>query len=332
MVEEGGMKAVLCKQFGPPESLVLEAVASPTPGPGEVRLRVHAAGVNFPDTLIIEGKYQYKPEFPFSPGGEVAGEVLEVGAEVTEVAPGDRVMAGMTYGAFAEEVVAGAERVMRIPDELDFLTAASMSLTYGTAAHALIERGRLQAGETLLVHGAAGGVGLSMVEVGKAMGARVIATAGTEEKLRAAKSHGADEVINYVENEFRDAVKDLTDGKGADVICDPVGGDVFDQSLRCINWGGRLLVIGFASGRIASAPANLVLLKGCSLVGVFWGSYIERDPEGNAANFERIFQWWREGAIKPHISHTFPLAQASDALYALLERKVIGKAVLKIVD
>ncbi len=326
------MKAVLCKQFGPPESLVLEAVASPTPGPGEVRVRVHAAGVNFPDTLIIEGKYQYKPEFPFSPGGEVAGEVLEVGAEVTDVAPGDRVMAGMTYGAFAEEVVAGAERVMRIPDELDFLTAASMSLTYGTAAHALIERGRLQAGETLLVHGAAGGVGLSMVEVGKAMGARVIATAGTEEKLRAAKSHGADEVINYVENEFRDAVKDLTDGKGADVICDPVGGDVFDQSLRCINWGGRLLVIGFASGRIASAPANLVLLKGCSLVGVFWGSYIERDPEGNAANFERIFQWWREGAIKPHISHTFPLAQASDALYALLERKVIGKAVLKIVD
>ncbi len=326
------MKAVLCKQFGPPESLVLEAVASPTPGPGEVRLRVHAAGVNFPDTLIIEGKYQYKPEFPFSPGGEVAGEVLEVGAAVTDVAPGDRVMAGMTYGAFAEEVVAGAERVMRIPDELDFLTAASMSLTYGTAAHALIERGRLQAGETLLVHGAAGGVGLSMVEVGKAMGARVIATAGTEEKLRAAKSHGADEVINYVENEFRDAVKDLTDGKGADVICDPVGGDVFDQSLRCINWGGRLLVIGFASGRIASAPANLVLLKGCSLVGVFWGSYIERDPEGNAANFERIFQWWREGAIKPHISHTFPLAQASDALYALLERKVIGKAVLKIVD
>lgn len=326
------MKAVLCKQFGPPESLVLEAVASPTPGPGEVRIRVHAAGVNFPDTLIIEGKYQYKPEFPFSPGGEVAGEVLEVGAEVTDVAPGDRVMAGMTYGAFAEEVVAGAERVMRIPDELDFLTAASMSLTYGTAAHALIERGRLQAGETLLVHGAAGGVGLSMVEVGKAMGARVIATAGTEEKLRAAKSHGADEVINYVENEFRDAVKDLTDGKGADVICDPVGGDVFDQSLRCINWGGRLLVIGFASGRIASAPANLVLLKGCSLVGVFWGSYIERDPEGNAANFERIFQWWREGVIKPHISHTFPLAQASDALYALLERKVIGKAVLKIVD
>ena len=326
------MKAVLCKQFGPPESLVLEAVASPTPGPGEVRLRVHAAGVNFPDTLIIEGKYQYKPEFPFSPGGEVAGEVLEVGAEVTDVAPGDRVMAGMTYGAFAEEVVAGAERVMRIPDELDFLTAASMSLTYGTAAHALIERGRLQAGETLLVHGAAGGVGLPMVEVGKAMGARVIATAGTEEKLRAAKSHGADEVINYVENEFRDAVKDLTDGKGADVICDPVGGDVFDQSLRCINWGGRLLVIGFASGRIASAPANLVLLKGYSLVGVFWGSYIERDPEGNAANFERIFQWWREGVIKPHISHTFPLAQASDALYALLERKVIGKAVLKIVD
>lgn len=326
------MKAVLCKEFGPPESLVLEEVPSPVPGPGQVRVRAHAAGVNFPDTLIIEGKYQYKPDFPFSPGGEVAGEVLDVGEGVTAVAPGDRVIAGSLYGAFAEEIVADEDRVMRIPDELDFLTASSMSLTYGTSAYALIQRADLRPGETLLVHGAAGGVGLTAIEIGKVMGARVIATAGTEEKLQAARDHGADEVINYAEGEFREAVKEMTGGKGADVIYDPVGGDVFDQSLRCINWNGRLLVIGFASGRIPSAPANLALLKGCSIVGVFWGSYIQREPEENAANFEKIFQWWREGALKPHISHTFPLAQASDALYALLERKVIGKAVLKIVD
>ncbi len=326
------MKAVLCKQFGPPESLVLEEVPSLVPGPGEVRVKAHAAGVNFPDTLIIEGKYQYKPDFPFSPGGEVAGEVLEVGPGVTGFAVGDRVIAGSTYGAFAEEMVAEADRVMKIPDDLDFATASSMSLTYGTTAHALIQRADLQPGETLLVHGAAGGVGLTAVEIGKAMGARVIATAGTDEKLAVARAHGADETINYTEGEFREAVKEMTGGKGADVIYDPVGGDVFDQSLRCINWNGRLLVVGFASGRIPSAPANLALLKGCSIVGVFWGSYITREPEENAANFERVFQWWREGKLKPHISHTFPLAQASDALYALLERKVIGKAVLKIVD
>ncbi len=326
------MKAVLCKQFGPPESLVLEEVPSLVPGPGEVRVKAHAAGINFPDTLIIEGKYQYKPDFPFSPGGEVAGEVLDVGPGVTGFATGDRVIAGSTYGAFAEEMVAEEDRVMKIPDDLDFATASSMSLTYGTTAHALIQRADLRPGETLLVHGAAGGVGLTAVEIGKAMGARVIATAGTDEKLAVARAHGADETINYTEGEFREAVKEMTGGKGADVIYDPVGGDVFDQSLRCIAWNGRLLVVGFASGRIPSAPANLALLKGCSIVGVFWGSYITREPEENAANFERVFQWWREGKLKPHISHTFPLAQASDALYALLERKVIGKAVLKIID
>ncbi len=326
------MKAVLCKQFGPPESLVVEEVPSPVPGPGQVRIRVHAAGVNFPDTLIIAGKYQFKPDFPFSPGGEVAGEVIEAGPGVGGVAPGDRVIACMTHGAFAEEIVTEQERLLRIPDELDFPTASSMFLTYGTSAYALGQRAELRPGETLLVHGAAGGVGLTAVEIGKAMGARVIATAGTAEKLQAARDHGADEAINYTEGEFREAVKQLTGGRGADVIYDPVGGDVFDQSLRCINWNGRLLVIGFASGRIPSAPANLALLKGCSIVGVFWGSYLERDPEGNAANFEKIFAWWREGALVPHISHSFPLAQASEALHALLERRVIGKAVLRIVD
>lgn len=326
------MKAMLCKEFGPPESLVLEDIAPPPMGERDVRVRVHAAGVNFPDTLIIAGKYQFKPAFPFAPGGEAAGEVVEVGSAVERFKPGDRVIAGMTYGAFAEEVVAEEQRVMGIPDDLDYPVASSISLTYGTGAYALMQRGNLQPGETLLVHGAAGGVGLAAVELGRVMGARVIATGGSDEKLAVAAEHGADEVINYADGEFKDRVKELTDGNGADVIYDPVGGDVFDQSLRCINWGGRLLVIGFASGRIPQAPANLVLLKGCAIVGVFWGGWIQRGGEDNRKNFEKIFPWIREGKLRPHISHTFPLEQAADALYALIERKVIGKAVLKVID
>ena len=326
------MKAMLCKEFGPPESLVLEEIAPPPMGERDVRVRVHAAGVNFPDTLIIAGKYQFKPAFPFAPGGEAAGEVVEVGSAVERFKPGDRVIAGMTYGAFAEEVVAEEQRVMGIPDDLDYPVASSISLTYGTGAYALMQRGNLQPGETLLVHGAAGGVGLAAVELGRVMGARVIATGGSDEKLAVAAEHGADEVINYSDGEFKDRVKELTDGNGADVIYDPVGGDVFDQSLRCINWGGRLLVIGFASGRIPQAPANLALLKGCAIVGVFWGGWIQRGGEDNRKNFEKIFPWIREGKLRPHISHTFPLEQAADALYALIERKVIGKAVLKVID
>ncbi len=326
------MKAMLCKEFGPPESLVLEDIAPPPMGERDVRVRVHAAGVNFPDTLIIAGKYQFKPAFPFAPGGEAAGEVVEVGSAVERFKPGDRVIAGMTYGAFAEEVVAEEQRVMGIPDDLDYPVASSISLTYGTGAYALMQRGNLQPGETLLVHGAAGGVGLAAVELGRVMGARVIATGGSDEKLAVAAEHGADEVINYADGEFKDRVKELTDGNGADVIYDPVGGDVFDQSLRCINWGGRLLVIGFASGRIPQAPANLALLKGCAIVGVFWGGWIQRGGEDNRKNFEKIFPWIREGKLRPHISHTFPLEQAADALYALIERKVIGKAVLKVID
>ena len=326
------MKAMLCKEFGPPESLVLEDIAPPPMGERDVRVRVHAAGVNFPDTLIIAGKYQFKPAFPFAPGGEAAGEVVEVGSAVERFKPGDRVIAGMTYGAFAEEVVAEEQRVMGIPDDLDYPVASSISLTYGTGAYALMQRGNLQPGETLLVHGAAGGVGLAAGELGRVMGARVIATGGSDEKLAVAAEHGADEVINYADGEFKDRVKELTDGNGADVIYDPVGGDVFDQSLRCINWGGRLLVIGFASGRIPQAPANLALLKGCAIVGVFWGGWIQRGGEDNRKNFEKIFPWIREGKLRPHISHTFPLEQAADALYALIERKVIGKAVLKVID
>jgi len=324
------MKAVLCKSFGPPESLTVEEVAAPALREKGVRVRVHAAGVNFPDLLIIQGKYQYKPEFPFSPGGEVSGEVLEVGPGVSRFKPGDRVVAGMTYGAFAEEVVADEHRVLALPDHLDLSVAASVSLTYGTSAYALIQRGQLQPGETLLVHGAAGGVGLAAVEIGKVLGARVIATAGSDEKLAVVAEHGADEVINYSEGPFRDRVKELTGGNGADVIYDPVGGDVFDQSLRCINWGGRLLVIGFASGRIPEAPANLALLKGCSIVGVFWGSWLTRGGDGNAQNMRQVFAWIGEGKLRPHISHRFPLDRASEALNALVERRVIGKAIIEI--
>jgi NADPH:quinone reductase len=323
------MKAVLCKAYGPPESLVLEEIAAPPMRDDGVRIRVHAAGVNFPDLLIIQGKYQFKPEFPFSPGGEVSGEVLEVGAQVGHVRPGDRVMAGMTFGAFAEEVVAPAGRVIKLPDGFDMDAAAGIGLTYGTSFYALKDRGELRPGETLLVHGAGGGVGLAAVEIGKAMGARVIATAGSPEKLKVVADHGADEVIDYSDG-FRERVRELTDGKGADVIYDPVGGDVFDQSLRCINWGGRLLVVGFASGRIPEAPANLALLKGCSIVGVFWGAWLQRDPAGNAKNFEQLFAWLAEGRLRPHISHRFPLARAAEAINALAERKVIGKAIVEV--
>jgi NADPH2:quinone reductase len=323
------MKAVLCKAYGPPESLVLEEVAPPPLREDGVRIAVHAAGVNFPDILIIQGKYQFKPEFPFSPGGEVSGRVVEVGAKVGHVRPGDRVMAGMTYGGFAEEVVAPAGRVMKLPDWLDLTVAAGIGLTYGTSYYALKDRAELKPGETLLVHGAAGGVGLAAVELGKAMGARVIATAGGAAKLKAVAEHGADETIDYTHG-FRDRVRELTGGNGADVIYDPVGGDVFDQSLRCIAWGGRLLVVGFASGRIPEAPANLALLKGCSVVGVFWGSWIQRDPRPNAENFKQIFAWMKEGRLRPHISHRFPLARAADAINALIERKVIGKAIVEI--
>jgi NADPH2:quinone reductase len=324
------MKAMLCKEYGPPESLVLSETEAPKPGERDVRIRVRAAGVNFPDVLMIQGKYQFKPPFPFAPGAEAAGDVLEVGGKVEGVKPGDRVIAMTGHGAFAEEAVVPARKLLPLPDEMDYVTGASIALTYGTSAHALIQRAELRPGEVLLVHGAAGGVGLSAVEIGKAMGATVIATASSDEKLQVAAEHGADHLINYAAGEFKDKVKELTGGNGADVIYDPVGGDVFDQSLRCINWNGRLLVIGFAGGRIPQAPANLALLKGCAIVGVFWGAWTERDPAGNRRNFEQIFAWWREGKLKPHVSHTFPLAQVPDALYALIERKVTGKAVIKV--
>lgn len=324
------MRAVLCKTLGPPESLVVEEVPSKPLEAGQVRIAVAACGVNFPDTLIIEGKYQYRPDPPFSPGGEVSGRIVEVAPDVAGWKVGDEVIAMSGWGGFAEEVVAKAGSLLAKPDTMDPVTAAGFSLTYGTSYHALVQRADLQSGETLLVLGAAGGVGLAAVELGKAMGARVIAAASSPEKLQIAKEHGADELIDYSQVELKEAVKGLTGGKGADVIYDPVGGDLFDQATRCINWKGRLLVVGFASGRIPQFPANLALLKGSAVVGVFWGSFREREPEVNAENFRQLFKLHAEGRIKPLISQTFPLEKAAEALRVFIERKAVGKLVLTV--
>jgi NADPH2:quinone reductase len=302
------MKAVLCKEFGPAESLVLEDVASPVVKKNEVLLDVHAAGVNFPDTLIIEGKYQFKPPFPFSPGGEAAGVISEVG----------------------EKMAVPGYNVLPIPSSMDFNTAAAFSMTYGTSMHALKQRANLQPGETLLVLGASGGVGLAAVEIGKAMGARVIAAASSAEKLAVAKAAGADELINYNETSLKDEIKRLTDGQGADVIYDPVGGDLFDQAVRAIAWNGRLLVVGFASGRIPELPVNLALLKGASVVGVFWGSFAQRQPQDNAANFQQLFGWFAEGKLKPLVSQVYPLSNAAQAINDLGQRKAVGKVVVQV--
>ncbi|GLZ85031.1 oxidoreductase [Metapseudomonas resinovorans] len=324
------MKAVLCKAFGPADTLVLEEVASPEPKKNEILIDVHAAAVNFPDTLIIEGKYQFKPPFPFSPGGEAAGVVAAVGEKVSHLKPGDRVMALTGWGSFAEQVAVPSYNVMPIPKGIDFNSAAAFGMTYGTSMHALKQRANLQAGETLLVLGASGGVGLAAVEIGKAMGARVIAAASSAAKLEVAKAAGADALINYSEESLKDRVKELTGGQGADVIYDPVGGDLFDAAVRSINWNGRLLVVGFASGRIPELPVNLALLKGASVVGVFWGSFAQRQPQDNLANFQQLFAWYAEGKLKPLVSQTFPLERASDAINALATRQAVGKVVVEV--
>ena len=324
------MRAVLCKEYGPPESLVLEEVLPPAMHPQGVRIRVRAAGLNFPDVLMIKGEYQFKPAFPFSPGGEVAGEVLEVGDAVDGIAPGDRVLSVVGVGGFAEEVVANAPAVMKLPDSMDWVSGAALGMTYATSIYALAGRAGLEAGEWLLVHGASGGVGLSAVEIGRAMGARVIATGGDDQKLKIAGERGAEHLVNYRTESFKDRVKEITGGPGADVIYDPVGGDVMTQSLRCINWGGRLLVIGFASGTIPDLPANLILLKSCQVVGVFWGAYAMQWPEQVRADFDQLFSWWDEGKIAPHVSHELPLERTADALHAMINREVVGKAVITV--
>ena len=322
------MKAVLCKEYGPPESLVIEDIASPTPGRGQVVVSVKACGVNFPDTLIIQGKYQFKPAMPFSPGSEVSGIVKEVGEGVDTVRIGDHVIAFTGWGGFAEEVVTEASKLITLPGDIDFVTAAAFTLVYGTAHHALKDRAQIKAGETLLVLGAAGGVGLASVELGKVMGARVIAAASSAEKLAVCKQHGADELINYTTEDLRERIKALTGGNGVDVIIDPLGGAYSEPALRSIAWKGRFLVIGFAAGDIPRIPLNLTLLKGCSIVGVFWGSFTEREPEHNQENLHELLSWLAQGKLKPHISKTYPLEGAAQALNDVLNRKVKGKAVL----
>lgn len=330
------MKAVLCKEYGPPDSLVLEDVASPEPGEGQVRIAVKSAAVNFPDVLIIENKYQFKPPLPFSPGGEVAGVVDKVGPGVTTLKEGDRVIGSCGWGGFAEEIVVDAVRCTPFPDEMDFVSASAFLMTYGTSHHALKDRAKIQPGETLLVLGAAGGVGLAAVELGKAMGARVIAAASTEDKVQVAKDHGADEGFVYPtgeldraqQKELSEKIKELTGGQGADVVYDPVGGDYSEPALRATNWEGRFLVVGFASGPIPKVPLNLALLKGCQIVGVFWGAFTARDPEGNKKNLAELMDWFKAGKIKPHVSKTYPLSDAASALKDMAARKVKGKIVL----
>lgn len=322
------MKAVLCKEWGPPESLVLEDIPSLSPGKGQIVITVKACGVNFPDTLIIEGKYQTKPELPFSPGGEVAGLVKEVGEGVKHLKVGMPVFCLTGFGGFAEEVLAEASVTFPIPPSMDFLNASAISLTYGTSIHALKDRAQLKAGETLLVLGAAGGVGLAAIQLGVQMGARVIAAASTDEKLAFCRANGATETINYQTEDLKARIKELTDGKGVDVLYDPVGGDFSEVGVRSMAWNGRFLVVGFAAGKIPAIPLNLPLLKGCQIVGVFWGRFAQTFPQQNMANFMQLLQWFQEGKLKPHIYKTYSLDQAAAALKDITDRKVMGKVVL----
>ena len=322
------MRAMLCRAFGAP--LEFAEIEPPIPGHGEVRISVDACGVNFPDTLIVDGKYQIRPELPFSPGGEISGEVEAVGAGVDGYAVGDPVMAVTLYGGFAEQLIAQPVQMMHRPDSMDPVTAAAFSMTYGTTMHALTQRANLQSGETLVVLGAAGGVGLTAVELGALMGARVIAAASSDEKLALARRYGATETINYSEVSLRDELKALTDGAGADVIYDPVGGDLGLEAVRGLGWNGRLLIIGFAGGEIQRVPANLPLLKGASVVGVFWGAFREREPDLERANFQQLFAWYEDGRLNPLISAQYPLEQAAEALEVLKTRMATGKLVLTI--
>ena len=324
------MKAYICREFGPVESHKVEEIEDPRAEAGQVVVDVKAAGVSFPDVLIVQGKYQFQPPFPFSPGGEIAGVISEVGEGVVDWKVGDRVIAMTGNGGIAEKVVAFEMTLMPLPETMDFKDGAAFPLNYGTTYHALKQRGQLQPGETLLVTGAGGGVGTTAIEIGKAMGAKVIAAASTEEKLEIAKNLGADETINYSDGELKEKVKALTDGLGADVIYDPIGGDIFLQCMRCVNWKGRVLVIGFASGPIPEVPTNLALLKGCSIVGVFWGRFTGAEPEENSKNFDELFALHAEGKLKPQITKSYSLDDAAEAISSLENRKATGKVVIEI--
>ena len=322
------MKAVLAKTFGPPEQLVLEELPARQAGPGEVVIAVKACGVNFFDALIVQGKYQTRPPLPFSPGGEVSGVIRAMGEGVKGLETGTRVLAFVGHGGYADELVTDAANVVALPAQMDFVTAAAFPITYATSYHALKDRGQLRSGETLLVLGAAGGVGLSAVEIGKIMGARVIAAASSEGKLAVAREHGADLLINYGASDLRERLREATGGKGVDVAYDPVGGAYAEPALRSLAAGGRYLVIGFASGEIPKIALNLLLLKVVSLVGVFWGAFAKAQPQRNAANMAELLAWYTQGRLRSHVSATFPLARYRDALDAVMQRKALGKVVL----
>ena len=326
------MKAVQCQSYGLPETLVLQDMATPAITEKEVLIEVKACGVNFPDALIIQNKYQFKPPLPFAPGGEVSGIVTAVGDKVKHLKAGDRVLALCGWGGFAEQVAVDAAKVFPIPREMDFITAATTLYTYGTSYHALKDRALLQAGETLLVMGAAGGVGIAAVELGKLMGATVIAAASSADKLNLCKEKGADHLINYSSEDLRTRIKEITGEKGVNVIYDPIGGKLAEQALRSIAWKGRYLVVGFASGEIPQLAFNLALLKGCAVTGVFWGSFAEREPAKSMQNIGEILQWLKTGKIKQSIHKIYSLDQGPQAIQDLMDRKVKGKAVVKIGD
>ncbi|WP_118178889.1 NADPH:quinone oxidoreductase family protein [Paraburkholderia phosphatilytica] len=322
------MRAIRCHQYGPPESLALDDLPDLHTEPGHVVIDVKAAAVNFPDVLIIQNRYQMKPPLPFTPGAEVAGVVREVGAGVTQFRAGDRVVAYVGTGGFAEQASAAESACVALPPDADLSVAAAFTLAYGTSHHAVVDRAALKAGETMLVLGASGGVGLAAVEIGKALGARVIAAASSDEKLAVCREHGADATINYARDDLREQLKTLTDGKGPDVIYDPVGGDYAEPAFRSIAWRGRYLVVGFANGEIPKLPLNLALLKGASIVGVFWGDYARREPERNAAGFAQMLGWLREGKLRPLVSARYALADTPRALQDMAARKVTGKIVI----
>ena len=329
------MKAMLSKEVGGPETLLLEEMPTPEPGKGQVRIRVHAAGVNFPDTLIIRDMYQMKPPRPFAPGGEIAGVIEALGEGVTALAVGDRVLGMTGFGGFATHVVADAARVIKIPEAMPYDEAACFVLTYGTSHHALKDRAQIKAGESLLILGAAGGVGVAAIELGKAAGARVIAAVSSEEKAAFCRELGADETIVYardmsdraVQKEFSNEIKKLSGGDGVDVVYDAVGGDYAEPAVRALAWKGRFLVVGFPAG-IPKIPLNLTLLKGCQIVGVFWGAHTMREPQNHAENMGDLFRLYGEGKVRPRISASYPLEKAGDALQLLQDRKVLGKVVV----
>lgn len=324
------MKAVLCKTLDGPDALVVEELPDPEPGPGEVVVGVKAVALNFFDTLITRGKYQYKPPLPFSPGGEMAGVVEKLGPGVSGLKPGQRVCGYLGAGAAREKVAVSADVLLPVPDGVSDEAAAGVTITYGTAIHGLKDRGRLEAGETVAVLGASGGAGLAAVEIAKLMGARVIAAASSAEKLELCKKHGADDVLNYSSTDLKQGLRDLTDGRGVDVVYDCVGDKYAEPALRAIAWGGRYLVIGFAAGQIPKIPLNLTLLKSCAIVGVFWGEAARRNPAGNRANMAQVLGWVAEGRLRPHVHATYPLQRTGEAIKSLETRQVVGKVIVQV--